>query len=415
VRGGPAQAVAVDLREAALESACRFTLDGVAPEAWDPIAGLYPCRDGFVRVHTNFAHHRDGLLALLGLPTGAGTPRARVAEAIAGRDAVALETEATARGLVVAALRDAAAWDAHPQAAAVAALPLVAIERVEERSGAAPSSPAFAAAPLAPGARPLDGLRVADLTRVLAGPVAGRTLAAHGADVLAVNAPHLPNIPAIADLSRGKRSALADLRDPSDRARFRALLAGAHVVVDGYRPGALAALGFGAEDVERIRPGIVHASLSAYGGVGPWGGKRGFDSLVQTATGLNVAEGAAFAPSAAGAPAAPHALPVQILDMATGFLLAFGVAAALLRQRDEGGGWRVRVSLARTALWLRTLPRLAVDPGAPPFAFDDGSLETSQSGFGVLRASPHAGRLAATPARYARPSVPPGSHPLGWA
>ncbi len=301
--------------------------------------------DGWVRLHTNFAHHRDGVLRLLGLPLGATTSRAEVAAALATRSAAAFESEANDAGLVVAALRSFDAWDRHPQSAAVAALPLVEITRI----GAAPPLdwPALPAQ-----ARPLDGLRVLDLTRILAGPIAGRTLAAHGADVLLVNAPHLPNIAAIADTSRGKRSALADLRRADDARALANAVAGAHVFLQGYRPGGLAALGFGPEDAARLRPGIVYASLSAYGRAGPWAGRRGFDSLVQTATGFNVAE------AEAAASPVPKALPMQILDAATGFLLAFGIAAALARQRREGGSWHVQLSLARTGLWLRSLGRV---------------------------------------------------------
>ena len=283
LRNGVRQQVSVDMRAAALECCGYFTLDGVAPQVWDKIAGLYACRDGAVRIHTNFAHHRDGVLRLLGLPEGAETERPAVAQALAGWDACAFEQAATEAGLVVAALRSFEAWDAHPQAAAIAAQPLVSIERIGD---AAPHGwPA-----LAHDARPLTGLRVLELTRILAGPVCGRTLAAYGADVMLVNSPHLPNIDAIADTSRGKLSAHADLRTEAGRASLSACLQTADVFVQGYRPGALAALGFGVEEVVRQRPGIVCVSLSAYGVTGPWAGKRGFDSLVQAATGFNLAE-----------------------------------------------------------------------------------------------------------------------------
>jgi crotonobetainyl-CoA:carnitine CoA-transferase CaiB-like acyl-CoA transferase len=222
-----------------------------------------------------------------------------------------------------------------------------------------------------------------------------------------VNAPHLPNIEAIADTSRGKRSALADLRDPGDRAAFTAALAGAHVFLQSYRPASLHALGFGPDDAARLRPGIVCASLSAYGRAGPWVTRRGFDSLVQTATGFNDAEGAA-----AGSET-PKPLPMQVLDMATAFLLAFGTETALLRQHTEGGSWHVQLSLARTALWLRSLGRVAGGFAAAPAEFS-AQMEASHSGFGRLVALRHAARFSATPARYARPSVPPGTDRLVW-
>jgi hypothetical protein len=400
VRNGVRQRVAVDMRHAALECACRFTLDGRVPELWDPIAGLYRCGNGWLRLHTNFAHHRDGVLRLLGLPPGPDTPRAEVAAALLERDAHAFEQQAADAKLVVAALRSVDEWDRHPQSAAVAAHPLVAIERI----GDAPPSPW---PHLADDAPPLAGMRMLDLTRILAGPAGGRTLAAYGADVMLVNAPHLPNIAAIADTSRGKLSALADLRDPAGREALAAVVRDAHVFIQGYRPGGLAALGFGAAELAALRPGIVVVSLSAYGETGPWGDRRGFDSLVQSATGFNLAEA-----KAAGAPE-PKALPVQILDMATGFLIAFGAQAALLRQQREGGSWRVRVSLARTGLWLRSLGRVAGGFDAPPADFG-GLMETTSSGWGDLTAMRHAAEFSHTPARWRRPAVRPGTDPLAW-
>ena len=401
-RGSAPRRVALDMGEAALECTARYTLDGIARDPWDKLAGLYRCADGWVRLHTNFAHHRDGLLRLLGLPEGGATERAAVAQALAWRGAVAFEQEATDRGLVVAALRSFEQWDAHPHAAVVAAEPLVAIERI----GA--DAPPLRWPRLARPAAPLAGLRVLDLTRILAGPFGTRLLATYGADVLLVNAPHLPNIDAIAELSRGKLSALADLREPADCDALRARLRDAHVFVQGYRPGALGQFGFDAEAIARERPGIVVASLSAYGETGPWGGKRGFDSLVQTATGFNVAEA-----QAAGDDGKPRALPLQILDMASGALLAFGAQAALLRQQTEGGSWRVRVSLARTGLWLRELGR--VDRGFA-VSTDSGAdqMEFSTSGWGRLGSIRHAARFAPPLAHALRPSMPPGTDPLAW-
>ncbi len=404
LRGQPAQEVAVDMREAALECCGAFRVDGKKPVVWDPIAGLYACRGGgpedWVRVHTNFAHHRDGVLRLLELPTGPATTRAEVEVALGRWSALEFETDAAEAGMVVAALRSFETWQQHPQYAAVAALPLIEITRIGD-------APSLAWPALAADARPLEGIRVLDLTRILAGPVAGRTLAAYGADVMLVNGPHLPNIDAIADTSRGKRSALADLRDPADREAFAAALTGAHVFLQGYRPASLQALGFGAADAARLRPGIVCASLSAYGRSGPWSTRRGFDSLVQTATGFNVDEGAAAGSTT------PKPLPMQVLDMATAFLLAFAIEVALLRQQREGGSWHVQLSLARTGLWLHSLGRVADGFAAAPAEFS-AQMEASESGFGQLLALRHAGRFSATPARYLRPSVRPGTDRLAW-
>jgi crotonobetainyl-CoA:carnitine CoA-transferase CaiB-like acyl-CoA transferase len=261
--------------------------------------------------------------------------------------------------------------------------------------------------PLAHDPAPLTGIRVLDLTRILAGPVGGRTLAAYGADVMLVNSPHLPNIESIVETSRGKLSAHIDLATDAGRATLRALLADAHVFVQGYRPGGLQRHGFGPDEAARVRPGIVYISLSAYGHTGPWAGRRGFDSLVQTTTGFNHAE------MLAAGETKPRPLPAQILDYASGFLMAFAAQSALLRQAREGGSWQVRVSLARTAHWLRSLGQVAdgFAATAPPIA---DFVETTGSGWGELVAVKHAARLSQTPAGWQRPSVRPGSSPASW-
>lgn len=400
LRGVPRQQVAVDMLHAALDCTAWFSIDGRVPPQWDPLSGLYRCADGWVRVHANFAHHRDGALRLLGLAP-ATAQRAEAEAAMAGWSALDFEQAAAEAGLVASALRRFDEWDATPQGRALAAQPLFTIERIGG------DAPPFGLPPLRAHERPLTGLRILDLTRVLAGPVGGRALAAYGADVMLVNSPQLPNIEAIADTSRGKLSAHADLRSEAGRDALMRLLADAHVLVQGYRPGGLAALGFGAEEVAARRPGIVYVSLSAYGTQGPWSGRRGFDSLVQTAMGFNHAEG-----EAAG-DGKPRPLPMQIIDEASGYLIAMGAAAALWRQQQEGGSWHVQVSLARTGHWLRGLGRV---PGGLAKGQPDRApwLESAPSGFGELRAMRHSARLARTPAGWARPSMPPGSHPPIW-
>jgi CoA-transferase family III len=400
--GGDRQTVTVDRSHATLECTGPLWIDGVAPPAWDPLSGLYPCGDalgmpGWVRIHANFAHHRDRALTLLGCAAGAATPREAVRQALRHWTAGAFESAADEAGAVVAAARTFDAWDRHPQARALASEALVEIERIGDAAPLPwPAVPADAHA--------LSGLKVLELSRILAGPVAGRTLAVHGAEVLLINGPHLPNIAALADTSRGKRSALLDLREAEGRARLAALVAQSHVFLQAYRPGALAARGFSAGQLAHLRPGIVVASLSAYGHRGPWADRRGFDSLVQTATGFNLAEA-----QAAGA-SEPRALPMQVLDYAAGHLLAFGTQAALWRQQTEGGSWQVRVSLAGVGQWLRGLPReaegLAVQ--RPPV---DAWLETVDSGFGRLQVMRHAAQMSRTPPAWHLPSMPPGSHP----
>ena len=406
-RGGPLQATQVDMRHAAHEfhSERYIALAGAAEAGarWDSIAGTYRCGDGrWVRLHTNFPHHRAGMLALLACD---GT-REAVAAALAEWEAFAFEAAAAEAGMCASAMRSFAEWDADPQGRAVAALPALRIERI----GDAPPTPL---PPLA--TRPLAGLRVLDLTRVIAGPVCGRTLAAHGAEVLHVSGAHLPSFDElVVDTGRGKRSASLDLRTLAGRDRLRGLATEADVFLQGYRPGAIAGHGFSPVELAALRPGIVCTALSAYGEVGPWGGRRGFDSLVQTASGFNHAEAVAAGDDPADPK--PKVLPCQALDHASGYLLAFGTLAALLRRAEEGGSWHVRVSLVGTGMWLRGLGRLQEGFASPvkDMADIDDLLEQGDSGFGRLTAMRHAGQLAETPPFWDAPSVPLGTHPAEW-
>ncbi|GAA3833620.1 hypothetical protein GCM10022226_63720 [Sphaerisporangium flaviroseum] len=252
--------------------------------------------------------------------------------------------------------------------------------------------------------RPLAGVRVLDLTRVIAGPVATRTLAAYGAEVLRVGAAHLPEVPGLViSTAFGKRSCELDLRTEEGAAAFTRLVAGADVVVQSYRPGALAALGFGPPELAAIRPGIVCVDISAYGSRGPWAERRGFDSLVQMVCGI-AHEG--------GGGERPVPLPAQVLDHATGWLAALGVIAGLLRREAEGGSWHAQVALARTALWVDGLGRLeAMGQGEPEV---DDLLEQMGSSFGNLTYVRAPGRI--DDARPYWPSPPPnrGEHPPEW-
>lgn len=401
LRSGQSQGVAVDMRHAVVE--CRseryLRVDGKSsPMAWDAIAGIYNTRDArFVRLHTNFPHHRDAVCKVLNCKP----ERDDVQAALMQWDAEAFETAAYAAGGVVAMMRSREEWLAHPHAAALAEMPLVSIERIGD---AAPK-------PWPKGHRPLAGLRVLDLSRVIAGPVAGRTLAVHGADVLLISGPDLPFIPWLTiDNGRGKLTSFVELGNEQGRQVLRDLLADADIFSQGYRPQSIAALGFSPEDTAKINPGIVYVSLSAYGHAGPWAGRRGFDSLVQTATGFNHAEG-----QAAGIDG-PKELPAQMLDHATGYLMAFGAMMAKARQAREGGSWHVQVSLARTGQWLWNLGRLA---GGLETADLKGEMvqpliEELASGFGPLRSVRHAAMLSKTPALWARPAMPLGSHPPQW-
>jgi crotonobetainyl-CoA:carnitine CoA-transferase CaiB-like acyl-CoA transferase len=401
IRSGQSQRIAVDMRHAVVE--CRseryLRVDGKPPPpAWDVIAGVYKMRDQrFVRLHTNFPHHRAAVCRVLDCKP----EREEVQAKLMRWDGEAFETAAYAAGGVVAMMRSYEEWSELPQAKAVAALPTISIEKIGE---AAPK-------PWPGGDRPLAGLRVLDLSRVIAGPVAGRALAVHGADVLLISGPDLPAIPWLTiDTGRGKLTSFVELKTEEGQRVLRDLLAQADVFSQAYRPRALASLGFSPEDVARISPGIVYVSLSAYGHGGPWAERRGFDSLVQTATGFNHAEG-----QAAGIEG-PKELPAQMLDHATGYLMASGAMMAKARQSREGGSWHVRVSLAQTGRWLWSLGRVPdglksedlKGEAVCPF------VEEVPSGFGPLRSVSHCAVLSTTPAFWARAAMPLGTHPPQW-
>jgi crotonobetainyl-CoA:carnitine CoA-transferase CaiB-like acyl-CoA transferase len=399
-RTGSRQRISVSRQAAEYECTGYFTINGRLPTAWAKISGLYPCRDGHVRIHANFDHHRDGILNILGLAPGGSTEKKQVEAALRRWDADKFETAAAESNLVVSKVRSFAQWDKEPQAAAIAGLPLLNITKI----GEAQAEP-FSLIP--DESRPLEQIRVLDLTRILAGPICGRTLAAYGAQVMLVNSPNLPNIEHIIDTSRGKLSVLIDLEKQESRQQLRQLVRDADVFVQGYRPGGLQRLGFTPEELARERPGLIYVSLSAYSHQGPWANRRGFDSLVQTATGFNHAEA-----EAAGSDV-PKAMPVQILDYASGFFMAFAAQVALLRRAEEGGSWHVQVSLAQTAQWLRNLGRVDYRGAEKRLQFND-VLQTYASGFGELKAMPHAAQFSKTSSTCIKPSVPPGTQEPSW-
>jgi crotonobetainyl-CoA:carnitine CoA-transferase CaiB-like acyl-CoA transferase len=401
-RTGTQQDVSVDLRHAAIEfrSERYIRLDGKPPgPAWDKIAGIYPTRDGRkVRIHTNFPHHRDGFLKIL----ECANERAAVAAALLKWDGAQFENTAALAGAPCTLMRTPEEWSLHAQAQAVAGLPLIEIERIGEAPPRRLSRDPE---------RPLSDVRVLDLSRVIAAPVAGRTLAAHGADVMRVTGPHLPALPMLdIDTGRGKLSASLDLRAPEECDRLAGLLREAQVIITAYRPGALDRFGFSPQACAEMKPGIVVATLSAWGRTGPWSNRRGFDSLVQNACGINVAEAEALGVEA------PKELPAQALDHAAGYLLATGVMLALMRKADEGGSWHVRVSLARTAHWLMGLGRLTDGFAAPDPKQEDIAdlLADMETPHGQLTYVTHAARLSETPAHWARPPVPLGASAPVW-
>ncbi|MFF6801323.1 CoA transferase [Streptomyces sp. NPDC012616] len=381
---------------AAFVSERQTLVDDRAPALFAPLSRFWRTADGWVRTHANYPHHRERLLCALGLPAdadGVDSLPAAVEAVLAGRRAQDVEDAVQAAGGLAVAVRTPRQWAAHEQAAAIAGRPLVERGRLD-------GARARAFAPVGGGPLlPAAGVRVLDLTRVLAGPVATRTLGLLGADVLRVDAPGLPELPdQHADTGFGKRSALLDLA--ADRRAFEDLLATADVVVTGYRPGALDRFGLSPEALAERRPGVVVAQVSAWGAYGPWGDRRGFDSLVQAATGIAAVEGSA---------GQPGALPAQALDHGSGYLLAAGVLRALTDRSADGGSRLVRLALARTAAWLTGDARTgaAGGPEQDVRRTGDGGVDLSPW---LARADSPLGRL-----RYALPPVRFDGGPTDWA
>ncbi|KAF8650343.1 hypothetical protein AX16_005284 [Volvariella volvacea WC 439] len=363
----------------------------------------------------------------------------QVQAALSQWSSIDFETEAASYGMCANALRSFNEWDNHPHAKAMASVPPIRLIRI----GDAPKR-----TDTDTKSRPLDGIRILDLSRVLAGPIASRTLAAHGADVLLVTSPNLPSLPLLdAETSLGKRTTQLDLTSVHDRKKLEDLIRDADVFLQAYRPGGLQSKGFGPEELAKIRPGIVSANLTAWGWDGPWKDRRGFDSLVQTATGLNVAEGEAYAHyqqlHGNSSDPKPRPLPMQALDHAAGYLLASGVNAALCKTIIEGGSWEVQVSLLGVGNWIRSLgrldPEMAFGHGQPfppiqipphpevmglsvPWTRGHGSTlkSASTSGEGeaeVMTSLKHAAILSGTPVREGPDSWAPlvlNAHQAEW-
>ncbi|MFF3890254.1 CoA transferase [Streptomyces sp. NPDC001914] len=405
LRAGLARVPRVSVDDGAVATAFvserHLRVDGRAPLNFAPLSRFWRTADGWVRTHANYPHHRARLLAALGAADGASPED--VAALLTGRSAREIEETVYAAGGLAVALRTPQEWAAHDQGRALAERPLIEWGGPVGGRGRG-LGPLSGGGPLSPAA----GVRVLDLTRVIAGPVATRTLALLGADVLRVDGPRLPEDPdAHADTGFGKRSALLDLA--ADRTAFDELLASADVVVTGYRPGALDRFGLSPEALAERRPGLVVAQVSAWGAYGPWGGRRGFDSLVQVATGIAVTE---------GSPGRPGALPAQALDHGTGYLLAAAVLRALTEREQRGHGRVVRLALARTALWLTNgIGREQVPEGSVGEAYGgpDFWLSERDSPLGRLVHALPPVSFAGGPADWSRPPGRWGTDTARWS
>src|SRR5919108_3344199 len=347
LRTGRWQEVAVDTRQAtaSLRSGHYMKMEG-APVSTErnAVMGVYPARNGrWSYLHCNFPNHRAAALRVLGVPED----REAVRQAVAKWDALELEEAVIAAKGAGGMVRTMEEWAQHPQAAAIASLPLLEIIKI----GDSPPEK------LPDGDRPLSGVRVLDLTRVLAGPTCARTLAEHGADVLKITGPHLPHLGYQEyDTGHGKLSAHLDLRESKDLETLRGLVRDGDVFSQGYRPGTLGNRGLSPEELAQLRPGIVYVSLCAFSHVGPWASRRGFDTVVQTVSGITSRQGELFPGAAPG----PQFYPVSAIDYLTGYLMAFGALVALTRRVREGGSWLVRISLGQTGCWLAGRRRVAL-------------------------------------------------------
>lgn len=365
------------------------------PPDRDPVTGDYPTQDGWIRLHTNAPHHRRAAESVLGPQQDSES----TASAVAGWTAQALESAILAAGGCAAELRSQAAWASHPQGAAVAAEPLVHLAEAGRTSGTWTPNPT----------RPLAGIRVLDLTRILAGPVATRFLAGLGADVLRLDPPGWAEDSIAPEVTLGKRCARIDLRAKPGRARFEALLAGADILVHGYRSDALERLGLGATARRALNPGLIDVALCAYGWTGPWATRRGFDSLVQMSTGI-VDTGRTWRGAEHPVP-----LPVQALDHATGYLLATAALHGLHRRLTTGTGTQARLSLARTAKLLADGGPAAPETPLAPTTDADFAPAIEATAWGPARRLRPPATIESAPLHWNTPANPLGSATPDWA
>jgi len=358
------------------------------PPMWDPVAGDYATRDGWIRLHTNAPHHRAAAERVL----GACADRAAMASQVAQWAKTDLEQAVVDAGGCAAEMRTWAQWQTHPQGLAVNAEPLIQFSAGNSQ----------AAKPwLGSVAQPLAGIKVLDLTRVLAGPIASRFLAGLGADVLRIDPPTWNEPGVVPEVTLGKRCARLDLHDASDRAVFDSLLKDADILLHGYRADALERLGYGVAERQRLAPGLIDVCLNAYGWSGPWQNRRGFDSLVQMSSGI--AEAGMRWKNADK----PTPLPVQALDHATGYLMA-AAAITLL-----GRGGSARLSLARTAkLLIENGP--GTDEALRAEDENDQGLLVEQTPWGPAHRLHVPLKITGTPLQWALPATELGSHLAKW-
>ncbi|MFF9559963.1 CoA transferase [Streptomyces albus] len=414
LRTGRRQRIEVDIRAAAAtalggedmtlvrDAAGEYRPAPLSPDVEHMVSLTQPWRtadDRWFVPHFNLPHLERRVLDVLGCEP---TP-ASVEAAVRAWKADDLEDAIAAAGACGGVVRTAREWLAHPQGARLAARPVVEITKIGD------SAPE----PLPAGPAPLAGVRVLDLTRILAGPTAALTMAEHGADVLMVTAPHLPQVPPfVRDTSHGKRSTYLDFTKPDQAARLRQLAADADVFVEGYRPHRMEAHGFGPADLAAIRPGTVYVTVNCFGSGGPFGDRAGWDQVAQAVTGICDTQGRA---TKAGR---PQLTPVYLCDFLTGFLGGYGAMLALARRAREGGSYHVTVSLCQSAMLLQrqgVLDDFAEAPGRlAPEEFARYAVTDDATAYGDLKSLGPVLRMSETPPRWSRTTPALGSSHPHW-
>jgi crotonobetainyl-CoA:carnitine CoA-transferase CaiB-like acyl-CoA transferase len=320
-----------------------------------------------------------------------------VSKAIAKWDSHELEEAVAAACACGSIVRSNAEWVQHPQGKVLSGKPLVTITKIGE------------SAPIRfpEGGRPLSGIRVLDLTRILAGPMAARTLAEHGADVLMVGAAHLPQVPEhVMDTSHGKRSCFLDLRQADDLATIKRLVTNVDVFSQGYRPGIMDKYGLSPAQLADVRPGIIYLTISAYGLGGPFSNRGGWEQIAQCATGICLDNG----------DERPKLLPASACDYTTGYNGAYGVLLALARRAREGGSYHVEVSLCRSGMYIYKQGHVQYpkpDMGLTSAELDKIMIETT-GGHGTLKHLGPVLRLSETKPYWDKPSPLLGSSTPEW-
>ena len=323
-----------------------------------------------------------------------------VVKAVSRWDALELENAIAQVGACGAMVRSEEEWRNHPHGKMLATRPVIEIIKIAD------SDPE----PMPEGikVRPLSGIRVLDLTRILAGPTCGRTLAEHGADVLMVTAEHLPQTRYfVVDTSHGKRTTFLDFNNESEKQRLLNLVKDADVFSQGYRPGAMSRHGLSPQDLAEVRPGIIYTSMNCYGYEGPFAERAGWEQLAQTVTGIAAEQ---------GGDQPPKLLPAAACDYTTGYLAAYGTLLALGRRAREGGSYHVRASLCQSGMFIQQQHRVDYEEEGMEVdkQLTDEILLSSSTPYGEMK---HLGpilQMSQTPPAWDRPSSPLGTHGASW-